>query len=356
MVIPVGMRVVNKNVVYSDTVLSLKDIGGNIVVTRVNGVRNSEFDDCINLIFNENRDVVFNTIQYSRKDKRLYLYTDKPVSINAWNDRGKSEFIYKGYDKGILEKIRSDLFLEDSLEPSVVSLYDVWNLYRKKNNFFQRQLKEIESDIDRIVKENFDDEFLMMNHSFMEDSIVINTCTSSCYFDGNGKFVFKRGDNGDLYISESEKKGFCSIDESNLLMCIGDEVARIFDLYDNDDVFKDRYKRDVRNYSNVFRVDMSGCIRVYIYGIINMNLCPWKDEAEIECNSNDILSCIKDNEYELFKKIFVNIEDCPDSIKDELYCYRADYLKKLEDERNMEAKREKSLRYKFKSIMKKYLS
>ena len=70
MVIPLGTRVINKNIIYSDTVLNLKDFGKNIIVTRVEDVKNREFDECIQLIFKENKDVVFNTIQYSRKDKK----------------------------------------------------------------------------------------------------------------------------------------------------------------------------------------------------------------------------------------------------------------------------------------------
>ena len=132
MIIPFGIKVINENVVYSDTVLNLKELGEKLVVTCVDDVRNSKFEECIRLIFSENKDVVFNTVQYSRKNQKIYLYTDRAVSIKSWTDRNKKEFSYQSYDRNILEKIKSDLSMEDSLALSIISLYDVWSVYDKK--------------------------------------------------------------------------------------------------------------------------------------------------------------------------------------------------------------------------------
>jgi len=355
MVIPIGTRVINKNIIYSDTVLNLKDFGKNIIVTRVEKVNNREFDECIQLIFKENKDVVFNTIQYSRKDKKIYLYTDKPVSIKAWTDKNKNEFTYQSYDKNILEKIKSDLETEDSLDSSIVSLYDVWRVYNKKNSIFDSKIKKIESNIDKIINKEFKSELLSIWHSSMDDSITVRICANDYTSKGDGIFVFKREKNGDLYISSSDKKMLCRVDESKLLMYIGDEVAELFALYDNNR--RSDLKWNVRSSSDIFTVKISSYFISITSsdGIIDIDLNASNGKVKIECNSKDILSCIKGHEKELFKKLFVNIEDCPESIKNELYCYRYNYLKKLEEEKILQAKREKTLRYKFKSFMKKCL-
>ena len=139
-------------------------------------------------------------------------------------------------------------------------------------------------------------------------------------------------------------------------MYIGDEVARLFALYDNNN-WRGDLKWNLRNSSDIFTANISSSFISIksIDGIINIDLNASNGKTKIDCNSNDVLSCIKGHEKELFKKIFVNIEDCPESIKNELYCYRYNYLKRIEEEKILQAKREKTLRYKFKSFMKKYL-
>ena len=55
--------IINKTIVYCDTVLSLNDLGENLQVTTVKNVEESEFERCLKTIFNNNPDTTFNTIQ-----------------------------------------------------------------------------------------------------------------------------------------------------------------------------------------------------------------------------------------------------------------------------------------------------
>lgn len=355
MIIPFGIKVINENVVYSDTVLNLKELGEKLVVTCVDDVRNSKFEECIRLIFSENKDVVFNTVQYSRKNQKIYLYTDRAVSIKSWTDRNKKEFSYQSYDRNILEKIKSDLSMEDSLALSIISLYDVWSVYDKKEKDFDSNLDKIKSNINKSISENFENKLSSVWYRFWNDSIEISVRNYDYGFKGDSKFVFKREKNGDLYISGSDKKLFCFVDESKLLMYIGDDVSKIFTLYDDNRIWRDDLKRNVMSSSDIFTANIiNNSISIKSTdGIINMELYGTGDKIKINCNSNDILSCIKGNEIELFKKIFVKIEDCPESIKNELYYYRYNYVKKMVKEKIMQAKKAKTLGYKIKTFIKK---
>lgn len=67
--------VVNKTIVYSDTVLSLKDTGNNLKVTSIENVSEISLENCLEKIFESNPNVIFNTIQYSNDDI-------KPVNSN----------------------------------------------------------------------------------------------------------------------------------------------------------------------------------------------------------------------------------------------------------------------------------
>ena len=79
-------KVIDKNIIYKDTVLPLKELGENIKVTHISNVEEFWIESCLNKIFESNPDVVFNTIQYSKKDKKIYFYTDQNISTKAWDD------------------------------------------------------------------------------------------------------------------------------------------------------------------------------------------------------------------------------------------------------------------------------
>ena len=73
--------VINKTIVYSDTVLKLDDLGQNIKLTSISNITESDFENCIKCILSNNENVVFNTIQYSKKEKKIYFYTDKKIDV-----------------------------------------------------------------------------------------------------------------------------------------------------------------------------------------------------------------------------------------------------------------------------------
>ena len=81
-----NITVVNKNIVYSDTVLPLKDTGNNLKVTSISNVSEFSLEKCLKIIFESNPDVIFNTIQYSKKDKTVYFYTDQEISIKQYEE------------------------------------------------------------------------------------------------------------------------------------------------------------------------------------------------------------------------------------------------------------------------------
>ena len=74
-----------KNIIYSDTVLDIKCLGSNIKITSISNVSEYSFKKCLEIILNSNKDVFFNTIQYSKENKKVYLYTDKEVNLDEWN-------------------------------------------------------------------------------------------------------------------------------------------------------------------------------------------------------------------------------------------------------------------------------
>ena len=77
-------KVINKTIVYSDTILPLKDIGSHLKVTSISNIGEHSLESCLTIIFQSNPNVVFNTIQYSRNDKKVYFYTNQEITLKAF--------------------------------------------------------------------------------------------------------------------------------------------------------------------------------------------------------------------------------------------------------------------------------
>ena len=69
----------------------------------------------------------------------------------------------------------------------------------------------------------------------------------------------------------------------------------------------------------------------------------YKDEYEYDCNSNNVTSICRDKEDEVFKRIFVRIDDCPEWTREILYTIRKKQLEEQEKLEYKEMKKQKRL-------------
>lgn len=63
-------NVINKTIVYSDTILPVKDLGNNLKVFTISDASEYSLESSLETIFKSNSDIVFSTTQYSKNDKR----------------------------------------------------------------------------------------------------------------------------------------------------------------------------------------------------------------------------------------------------------------------------------------------
>lgn len=102
--------VINKTIVYSDTVLPLKDKSNNLKVTTISNVEEYSLESCLKTIFESNPNVVFNTIQYSKKDKTVYFYTNQDVTTKTYEESKLSNIEYKQFP--IIKFNNNDMIVE----------------------------------------------------------------------------------------------------------------------------------------------------------------------------------------------------------------------------------------------------
>ena len=187
-----------------------------------------------------------------------------------FDEKTVSQFNYYSVSKETLNRIKMNLLAEDSLEFDKASLYDVHDVYKKRND-------------------------------------------------------------DDIYIGKIEMEGSHLLDGHKLLLNIGKKIQELFTLKSENNKLYNDFKFNVNNDSS-FKVDVLwGSVVIEIPFVLKLELSPLNDDVKVECNSYNALSCISGNEVDLFKRIFVKIDNLPNDIREDLYIKRREYLKDISD-------------------------
>lgn len=329
--------IINKTIVYSDTVLPLKDTGSNLHVSSISNVNEGDLEGCLKVIFESNPDVVFNTVQYSRSDKKVYFYTDKVISTSAYKESKFTKYKPITTKAEILEEVKNVLVAPKCIDEDCVSLYDVFMLDRK----IEREYGEIENKYKPILKnklvERFSNSSSICIHDFDYKNNLLHISFKRWSANDYDDIYFTKED-GDLRVVKSES---CWTDE--VFEAISSSLSKMFDEYALFKDFRnwDKAQKGVKPVNSNFFVDIN-CYGVSIYVTSPTNrfqnefklFAPsYSGEYSTECNSSNVIEAIKGNEPQIFKRIFVKISDCPSWMQGILYLERK---KQLEEEERLE--------------------
>ena len=238
--------VVNKTIVYSDTVLPLKDLGSNLCVCSINGVSEYSLENCLNIIFKANPDVVFNTIQYSQNNKKVYFYTDSAISTKEWEDSRIIKYKPLSSSEEIVEELKRVLNSEKIKDTDCISLYDVLILVKNKYNHYKAIVKEYENKIAERTNSGYGySRIYISNFKYRHNELAI----SKGVF-GNRTYFSKN--NGDLFITKDE-----SYSGKKMMALFGDILSKA---YDDLEIYRDFYmqeKNNVKSVNSGFEVNIS---------------------------------------------------------------------------------------------------
>lgn len=144
--------VVNKTIVYSDTVLPLKDTGNNLKVTSIENVSEFSLESCLKTIFESNPNVIFNTIQYSKNNKTVYFYTNQDITTKAYEESKFTNYKPITSKTEILEEIKKVLLSPKSKDNNCISLYDVLTLLEELNSEYENIIKKYQNKLQDIAE------------------------------------------------------------------------------------------------------------------------------------------------------------------------------------------------------------
>ena len=344
----------NKTIVYNDTVLPLKDLGNNLKVCTISDVSEYSLESCLKKIFEANPDVIFNTIQYSKNDKKVYFYTDKNISTKIWEESKVIKYKPLNSATEILEEFKKVFSSDKNKDTECISLYEILKLIKSRKIQYDEMEESYKSELKNAIDMKYNHAYIsIIGFNYRSDELMI---LFKRYVDCN-EICFSKN-NGDLFITKSE-----TYHDKNVLAILGNILSNAYDDYKKYGDFKNQYKYALKSVNSNFLVDIKDN-KVIIYSerasdfelSSYLKLLPYdyetssydyKNKYDYDCNSNTVISAIRGKEDELFKRIFIRIDDCPEWSKQSLYQIRQEQLKeekRLEEEQlNIEIKRQKIL-------------
>ena len=334
-IVPVvpNTTVVNKVIVYSDTVLPLKDTGSNLIVTSINNVSESSLEKCLKTIFESNPNVIFNTIQYSKNDKKVYFYTNQEITVKKFEESKYKKYEPMSSRFQILEEIKRIITTNKIKNNDCISLYDAAVLMSQMNYKYNSIKDSYNSQINYLIKQKFGSSSISVIYDF--DHINNKLGIGFNYF-GVGydyaKITFIKED-GDLYILDSQ-----SCWSKEVLAAIGTKLSELYDEFIKFSDYKKEHNYCVKPINSNFFVSISSYgVSIFTKSTTNqfmkdfeLTFPSYVNEYKYNCNSTTIINAFRGYENEIFKRIFVKIQDCPKRSQAMLYEIRQNQLAKEE--------------------------
>lgn len=231
--------------------------------------------------------------------------------------------------KEILEELKNVLEQERCKDENSISLWDVLTLSRIK----YEECNLADHKLCWRIKD-------MLGESVSIYSSDYDTENKQLIIRSNGRIYFTK-QNGELFIVKSE-----SYDANNILAKCGDEISKRYDKFIEDISFYRDYMKNIESSNSTFKISSSE-YSIYISNSLKnesdfeLSAKIFEDKFDYNCNSNDITSICRNNEIELFKRVFVKIEDCPEWMRSKLYEIRQ---AQLIEEQKIEEKLQKKQR------------
>lgn len=326
------IKISNEEIVYSDTVLPLKEIGSNLKITVIENISEENLEDCLESVFESNPHVSFNTVQYSKKDKKVYFYTGEEINTKEYEESKVKVFkkivgiddVIKELDRVILEGKNKD---EDT-----ISLYDVAHLVKDINNEYEDTKNNYEDKLNSTLRDSLNSDSIIAVHDidFKEKKIKLSFREYS--FMDFEEITFSLEDD-DIRILNTDSHNaslvFPSISKTLKDMYDDLEAFSNFKDYQNSSINKEAINTD-------FNVDISQ-YGVSLYKIdfndkkyVELSSPSYSDKYKLNANSGKLNKAFDGFEDEIFKNIYIKIEDCPKWSQAMLKEQRQEELKKEE--------------------------
>lgn len=216
-----------------------------------------------------------------------------------------------------------------SINPNIISIYDVYNVIAKKESQFKTLEKCCEDKIDFIIKNySYTSSIVFYGMDFEKDELSIGFNPNWGSYGINYKHITFSKKNNELYIISTDTPLYA--EEIFTLL-----KSTLSNAYDEFILFKDFklqqsynircFNSDLLVFVDDFGVRLSDG-NSFSLPLFSLNRYVFQSNFTLECKYDFVSHSIRDKEEEIFKKTFVNIEDCPEWMKKTLYEIRKEEI------------------------------
>lgn len=327
------IKIVNKTIVHSDTVLNVKDLGENIKVTEVTNISKDDLKSFLNKIFENNKDVLFNTIQYSEDKKKVWIYANEKINVDCWKNRNLKTYTYVdpnnliGYLSALINDSKNGLItVQDdsngkmmipiSQSSKYVSIDVINKIQMKKTKEMKDSRNKIESQFKAKFK-SIENKYVSLPWFIEEFKYQDNTLKIRFNPQNDNKrydITFGKKDD-DLYIVSSNY-----YDDESILLNYSDIFSKLFDLY----VQNESYHSENVSWDYIYGT------KFHLYTHSNGFKIFFIDEKRLEksgydykykysgFNSSKEISFMHDNIDEIVKNLYFEVDKLPSYMKEEI--------------------------------------
>ena len=315
------------HIIYSDTVLPLNSTGENTHVASLSGIGESDLERCIGSITSTNKDVKFNTIQYSKNNSKIYFYTDKPINVSGWKIANTIQYNKVAGINRILDSLDTVLAQEKNLNTGYISAYDLSEILAEMNNEYTQREKMFENRVKETLKAKIGESCSFIFYGFNDEDNTLKAGFKR-YETSEWEDIYFTKHICDLRLVEST-----SIYAKNILSAAHSEISDYYDFCSVNKKYREESAFDVRSLDGLMRVGISKhgvAIRdtAYIYSKMEVFSPSYSSEYAVDCNSSRVLEKLEGNKSKLFKNVYIKIDHCPNWCKQRVLDYRLKQVKK----------------------------
>lgn len=308
-----GFHNKHHHVTYSDEILPL---GLNLKLTTIKNLKKNEINDCLDMILPLNNDIDINKIQYSENKEILYIYANKLLNVEKWDDRHIKKYKMLTSNISILEELKRIIVREENIEPTVTSLYDLMHLIKQKETESKEILKKYEKECNKEVIQKYGDHKEFVIYNYDSENREVRTGFGDWRKDQYETIIFGL-ENGNAVIKNKTHD-----DNTQMLELLSSRIEEFFkeieDTVKLDQAFN--FKFTVVNSKLVVEYTNNGVVISH------------KEKTNSDFVS-DNLNIIRGNEDLLFKKLNIKISDCPKWSQRELYDNKQKEIEEIEKRR-----------------------
>lgn len=246
-------------------------------------------------------------------NQRVNRNNEEKVSSTCERTKSMTNYDPITSPKEILEELKLVLEQDRNKDENSISVYDVINLVRNKYNECKSLDRNLYHRISGLA--DLDYLFLDIDYDYENRYLIVS-------YHCNDMFFTKQND--DLILVKSEY-----YNAKDILGKCGKEISERYDKFIEDISFYRDYINNVQSTNSNFKINSDEySIDIKYNHSFTLSAMTYKNEYKYDCNSNNVTSICRDKEDEIFKRVFIKIDDCPEWTHEILYGIRKEQLEK----------------------------